>query len=65
MDTVLASSLAYREFEPRSGQTTDYKSLHVTTQFKRVKAKTGCVGINIMCPIEATCPAEETVISVG
>ena len=56
---VLASSAVYRGFNPRLGQTKDYKLVFVasslSTQHQGVRAKTGWLGISIMCPSGTTC----------
>ena len=63
MGSVLASSVVDCGCEPRSGQSKDYKLVIVTsplsTQYKGETAKTGWLGIRIMCPSGATClPAD-------
>jgi hypothetical protein len=59
MVSMLALSAVNRGFEPRSGQTKDYKigicffsAKHAA--FRR-KSKDGWLGIRIMCPSGATC----------
>ena len=64
MFSVLASSAVDRGFEPQSGQTKDYEIVFCCFSAKhaalrREKAKTGWLGIRIMCPSGATClPAD-------
>ena len=57
--SVLAASVVDRGFEPRSGQTKDYKIGICCFSAKhaalRSKAKTGGLGIRIMYPSGATC----------
>ena len=58
--SVLDSGAVDREFEPRSGQTTDYKIgiccfFTKDAALKRERAKTGWLGIRIMCQSVATC----------
>ena len=54
MVSVLASSAVSRGFEPRSGQTKDYKigicASPLSTQHYGERAKIGWFGIRIMCP---------------
>ena len=54
MVSVLVSSAIDRGFEPRSGQTKDYKLVFVasplSTQHYGERAKIGWLGIRIMCP---------------
>jgi hypothetical protein len=50
MVSMLASSAIDRGFEPRSGQTKDYK-----IGICCFSAKTVWLGIKIMCPSETTC----------
>jgi hypothetical protein len=54
MVSVLTSSAVDRGFEPRSGQTKDYKigicSSPLSTQHYGERAKIGWLGIRIMCP---------------
>ena len=56
--SVLSSSVVYRGFECRSGQTKTMKLVFVasplSTQHYRERAKTGWLGIMIMCPSGAT-----------
>ena len=53
MVSVLASSAVDRGFEPRSGRIKDYKMAFVdspiSTKHEEQSAKTGCLGIRIMC----------------
>ena len=63
MVSVLASSAIDRRFEHQSSQTKDYEigivASAVSTQHEGERAKTGWLGIIIMCPSGATClPAE-------
>ena len=63
MISVPASSAVDRGFEPRSGQTKDYKigicCFQLRTQHLGERAKTGWLGIRIICPSGATClPAD-------
>ena len=53
MVSVLASSTVDRGFEPRSGHTKDYQIRMCC--FSAMHAKTGWLGIRIMCPSGATC----------
>ena len=60
MVSVLVSSAVDRGFEPRSGQTKDYKLGICCFSAKHAAltgeiAKTGWLGISIMCPSGATC----------
>ena len=59
MVSVLASSAVDRGFEPRSGQTKDYKLVFVasplSTQHYGERAKIGWLGIRILCLSRATC----------
>jgi len=58
MISVLASSVVDRGFVPRSGQTKDSKIDICCFSAKHAalrRTKTGCFGIRIMCPREATC----------
>ena len=62
MVSVLASSAVDRGSEPQSGQTKEYKIViccftakHAALRSKRVRAKTGWLGIRIMCPSGTTC----------
>jgi hypothetical protein len=56
---MLASSVVDRGFEPRSGQTKDYKIGIGCFSAKHAalgeRAKTGWLRIRIMCPSGATC----------
>jgi hypothetical protein len=56
---VLPTSAVYSEFEPRSGQTKDYKIVFVayllSTQPWGERATTGWLGIRIMCLSRVTC----------
>ena len=54
MVSVLASSAIDRGFEPRSGQTKDYKIGMCCFSAKHVALRTGRLGIRIMCPSGAT-----------
>ena len=63
MVSVLASSVVYRGFEPRSGQTKDYKIGICCFSAKHAalksKSKDGWLGIRIMSPSGGTClPAD-------
>ena len=63
MVSMIAPSAIERGFEPQSGQTKDYKLVFVVsplnTQHKGARAKTGWLGIRIMCQSGATClPAD-------
>ena len=53
---MLASSAVYRGFEPRSGQPIKlvFAASPLSTQHEGVRAKTGWLGIRIMCPSGAT-----------
>jgi hypothetical protein len=58
--SVLASSALDRGFDPRSGQTKDYKIWMccfsaIKHAALRRKNKTGWLGIRIMCPSGAIC----------
>ena len=68
MVSVLASSAVGRGFEPQLGQTKDYKLVFVasplSTQHLEERAKTGWLGIRIICPSGATCLLR-TVVSVS
>ena len=57
MVSVLTSSALDLWFEPRSGQTKDYKIVAspLSTQHKGERAKTGWLGIGTMCQSGATC----------
>ena len=58
MVSVFASSAVDRGFEPRSGQTEDYKISICGFSAKHAalrKKKTGWLGIRIICPSGATC----------
>ena len=59
MVSVLASSAVNRGFEPRSGQTKNYEigicCFSLSAQHEGERAKTGWLGIRIMCPNGATC----------
>ena len=64
MASVLASSAVDREYEPRPGQTKDYKTgicrfSAISTQHYRVRAKTCWLRIRIMCPSGAPCLPED------
>ena len=55
--SVFALSVINRVFEPRSGQTHDFK-IGICSFFamqQREKTKSGWIGIRIMCPSGATC----------
>ena len=55
---MLASGVVDRQFKPRSGQTKDYKigiCCISAKQKKGVRAKTGWLGIRIICLSGATC----------
>ena len=58
MVSVFASNVVDRAYESRSCQTNDYKLVFVAsplnTHHQGVRAKTGWLGIRIMCPSEAT-----------
>ena len=63
MDSVLASSVIDRGFEPRSGQPSTITLVCVastkSTQHYGERAKTGWLGIRIMCPSGVAClPAD-------
>jgi hypothetical protein len=63
MVSVLTSSVVDRGFEPGSGQTKDYKmccfSAKHTALIYGERAKTGWLGVRIMCPSGETClPAD-------
>jgi hypothetical protein len=57
MVSVLTSSAVDRGLKPRSGQTKDYKIgiCCFTAKHAALRAKTGWLGIRIMCPSGATC----------
>ena len=60
MVSMLASSAVDRGFEPRSGQAKDYKIGICCFSAKHAaligeRAKTGWLGIGVICPSEATC----------
>jgi hypothetical protein len=57
MVSVLALSVVDRGFEPWLGQTKDYKIGICCFSAKHLgeRAKTGWLGIRIMCPSGATC----------
>ena len=59
MVSVLASSVVDREFEPRRVKPNTIKLVFVasplSTQHSGERAKTGWLGIRIMCPSGATC----------
>ena len=63
---VLASSVINRVFEPRLGQTHDYKIgiLSFSAKHATLRSKTGWLEIEIMCPSGATC-LSVTVVSVS
>ena len=68
MVSVLDSSAVDRGFERRSGQTKDYQidiccffAKHAT--LRRIRAKTGWLGIIIMCPSWATCQSADCCFS--
>ena len=67
MVSVLVSSAVDRGFEPRSGQTREYKIGICCFSAKhtalRRKSKTGWLGIRIMCPSGATCPSADRCFS--
>jgi hypothetical protein len=52
---VIVSSVVDRVFEPRSGQTKDYEIDICCCFSTNHAAKTGWLGIRIMCPHGATC----------
>ena len=52
MASVLASGVVEHGFEPRSGETKDY---NIGIYYFGERAKTGWLGIRIMCPNGATC----------
>jgi len=56
LEMVIVSSVVDRVFEPRSVQTKDYKidicCFSANTQHLGERAKTGWLGISIMCPIK-------------
>ena len=64
MVSVLASGVVDRGFEPWSGQTKKtiklvFVASPLSTQHKGERAKTGWLGIRIMCPSGALClPAD-------
>jgi hypothetical protein len=61
MVSVLTSSAVDRGFKPRSCQTKDYKSgiCYFSAKDSTLRAKTGWLGIRLMCPSGATClPAD-------
>jgi hypothetical protein len=51
MVIVLASSVGDREFEPRSGQTKDYRIGSCCFSVMEKEQRTGWLGIRIMCMI--------------
>jgi hypothetical protein len=57
MVSLLASSVVDRGFEPRSGQTKDYKIgiCCFSAKHEGARAKTGWLRIRIMCQSGATC----------
>jgi hypothetical protein len=56
MVSMLASSAVDRGFEPRSGQTKDYKiGICCFSAKYGARAESGFLGIRIMCPSGATC----------
>ena len=60
---AIASRVVVRGFESRTGQTKDYKigivASPLSMQHYGERAKTGCLGIRIMCPSGVTClPAD-------
>jgi hypothetical protein len=59
MISVLASSAVDRRFDPRSGQTKTVKLVFVASQLSMQdqgeRAKTGWLGIRIMCRSGVTC----------
>ena len=68
MVNVIVSSVVYRKFEPRSGQTKDYtigiccfSDMH--TAFRGERAKTGLLEIRIMCSSWATCRSADCCFS--
>ena len=63
---VLASSVINRVFEPRLGQTHDYKIgiLSFSARHAALRSNTGWLEIEIMCPSGATC-LPVTVVSVS
>jgi hypothetical protein len=67
MVSMLASSAVDRGFEPRSSQTKDYYigicCISARLAALRERAKTGWLGIRIMCPSRATCVSAEYCIS--
>jgi hypothetical protein len=56
--TISVSTAVDRGFEPRSGQTKDYKLVFVasplSTHYYGERVKTGWLGIRLMCPSGAT-----------
>ena len=63
MVSMLASGAVDRGFEPRSGQSKDFKLVFaaspLSTHHYEKKNTTGWLGIRAMCPSAATClPAE-------
>ena len=67
MVSVFASSAIDSVFEPRSRQTKWLKLVSVASplsmQHKGVRAKTGWIGIRIICPGAATCLSEDCCFS--
>jgi hypothetical protein len=61
MVSVLASSEVDRVFKSRSCQTKDYAiaiyCFSASKHHQGVRAKTGWLGIGLMCPSGATCPS--------
>ena len=57
MVSVPSSSVVDRGFEPRLGKTKDYKIgiCCFSAKHEGERAKTGWLGIRIMCPSGATC----------
>ena len=67
MVSVLATSAVDRGFEPGSGQTQDYRIGICCFSARHAalgeRAKTGLLGIRIMCPSGATCLSEDCCFS--
>ena len=63
MVSVLVSSVVDPVFEPRSGQTKDYKMSFFSTKNASLRRNAGWLGIRIMCPIAVTCLSVDCCVS--